>query len=222
MACVLREMEQAESQNRKKVYMICTLEWDRRYIDFLESLKGSLEYVVYPVIPDSWQGSEYEAELRKQEACGGVLLQSSECTGLDGTSTVFPVVPRDLIVKSALCISDTFETKWITACIEAGSEVIFLSTGLDKLSGKESKAYANQISSYYRTVISYGLKIGGLKTAAKPAAACSLKQSGKKRVITASDVKEYASNGVLDLGADDIITDLAKDEAEALNIVIRY
>ena len=43
----------------------------------------------------------------------------------------------------------------------------------------------------------------------------------KKRVISSSNVEQFASGGVIFLQQGDIVTDLAKDRAKFLNIVFK-
>ena len=40
--------------------------------------------------------------------------------------------------KTALCISDTYETSWISECMDKGSRVVLLRSGLARFSGKEN------------------------------------------------------------------------------------
>ncbi len=56
---------------------------------------------------------------------GTILHRSCENCGIwTERVTVMPVVPRDVLVKTALCISDTYETSWIAECMEKGSRVV--------------------------------------------------------------------------------------------------
>lgn len=263
---VLRILEELKAEKgmtgkppaRQKIYMVCSGFWDERYAGFLKDMENSEEYEIYPVIPASWQKQGHEAALRNYQSCRGIVYRACRMPeDLEQAITVFPASERDVIVKTALCISDTFETSWIARCIEKGSRILFLRTGLKKFSGRETPAYMNQIMEYYRRVLEYGVEIcgvedlygkqfegsdqtagkqteGSVQTAGKqPDRSACMEEisksshrppelaSGKKRVITASTVEQFASGGVLCLRPDDIVTDLAKDRAEFLNIVFR-
>lgn len=224
---VLCELDAAQKAQKewKTVYMMCAADWDDRYVDFLTSMKEAGQFQVRALIPAAWLVCGYEAALRIHLPVSDILVQSPEITpGQTDAITVFPVVPRDLVVKTALCLSDTFENNWISSCIENHSKVIFLKSGLKRFSGKEPKAYVNQILSYYRTVLEYGIEIGEIKDAfAGEKQDIVLEypvEAGEKRVITASNVMEYAWNGVITLRPDDIITDLARDRARVSNVMI--
>lgn len=224
---VLCELDPAHKaqEELKTVYMICTAEWDNRYVDFLTPLKESGQFQIRALIPAEWLMCGYETTLRNHLPGEDILIQTAEITpGQTGAITVFPVVPRDLVVKTALCISDTFENNWISSCIENQSKVMFLKSGLKRFSGKEPKAYVDRVLSYYRTVLEFGIEIGEMKDVFSMAKEdivleCPI-ETGEKRVITASNVMEYALNGIITLRPDDIITDLAKDRARASDVMI--
>lgn len=225
---------------RPKLYMLCPPPWKEEYVHFLREMEQSDDCDIYPVIPASWEKQGYEAVLRSSRRCGGIVYRSCEVPeDLEHAVTVFPVVPRDVLVKTALCIGDTFENAWIAACIERGSRIVFLRSGLAKFSGKETRAYVNRIMEYYRQVLEYGIEICGcnelsgqrpyqpaepLMRLVKPEVVPQnppVSSHRKKRVITAANVEQFASGGILHLQPDDIITDLAKDRARFLNIVFR-
>lgn len=241
---VLRELEaegrqESETGNRQKLYMVCASPWNEGYEGFLKEMEESDAYDIYPVIPVSWKKQEYEGRLRDCKACTGILYRTCEKPpDLEAAVSLFPIVPRDMLVKTALCISDTFETSWIAACIEKGSRAVFLRSGLARFSGKEKPAYVSRIMEYYRQVLEYGIEICGLEelTGRQEAPKAATPKRGKteyapqssaipvrrkKRVITASNVERYASEGILYLQPDDIVTDLAKDRAKFLNIVFK-
>lgn len=252
---VLKELEAEkaaeEGKKRQKLYMLCMTCWNEGYREFLSKMENLEDYHIYPVIPLSWQKKGYEAELRKYKACRGIVYRSCEQPqDLEDAVTVLPAVPRDVLVKTALCLSDTFETAWIAACLEKGSRVVFLRSGLSRFSGREQPAYVNRIMGYHRQILEYGIEIcsaeelGALQCgepvlplyqpSCQPAHQPSrlvrqefvISQSkpavqGKKRVITSSNVETFASDGVLYLRNDDIVTDLAKERAKFLKIVFK-
>lgn len=216
---ILKELSKEETMGKsQRCYMVCGDLWDERYESFLREMERWQEVKVCPVIPDSWKEEGKETILRGFRSCNEVTYRSQTIPAdLLTAVTVFPVVSRDAAVKTALCISDTFETLWTSACLEAGSRIVFLQSGLQRFSGREQPAYRKQMLSYYRTVLEYGVEI------------CSIhelwdfneEEAGKKRVITASNVEQYAHHGVLILQQGDIVTDMAKDRARFLNIVFQ-
>lgn len=263
---VLRELEAEEkregrSEKAQKLYMVCASLWNDGYEALLKEMERLDGYNIYPVIPASWQKQGYEGRLRSCKACGGILYRSCEKPAdMERAVSLFPVVSRDVLVKTALCISDTFETSWIAACIEKGSRTVFLRSGLARFSGREKPAYVNRIMEYYRQVLEYGIEIcsleeldegqwggpaafaggsmnpadssgGGVYLPQQPKKAPqwmqytsgtrSVAESRKKRVITASNVEQFASGGILYLRPDDIVTDLARDRAKFLNILLK-
>lgn len=227
---ILKRLEEEGKKEKKLLYMVCTSAWDERYYRFLEEIQSSGEYRICPVIPDEWQEEVRDACLRKFSSCTGIRYRSQGIPAdLEDAVTVFPVVPTEVAVKTALCIHDTFETTWLAGCFRAGSRILFLQSGLTPFSGKERPAYQEQILSYYRKLLEYGIEIAACESLFR---SDSLKSTvvkensgvcvtGGKRLITASNVEEHASDGVLLLKEGDIITDLAKDRARLLNIVLQ-
>lgn len=239
---VLRVLHEFEEEKKllgiQKVYMICASQWDERYCDFLKLMEKFDNIQVYAVIHELWIGKEYERILRSYKSCYKTISQSCELPkDTDKAVTIFPLVPKDIVVKSALCISDTFETLWITSCIENGGRIIFLRNGLMKFSGKESKAYISQILAYYRKVLEYGIEISDISEVEEKAKNETLNEpyiieekdilpakviKDKKRVITASNIEHYAEDGIININESDIVTDLARDKAKFLNIIFKY
>lgn len=162
---VLRDLEaekRAECTNHpgQKLYMLCVSPWSEQYMDFLKEMEECGAYDVVPVIPSSWKDMGYEARLRQSSVCGSIRYRSGEKPAdLDRAVTLLPVVPRDVLVKTALCISDTYETSWIAECMEQGGRVVLLRSGLARFSGKEKPAYRNRIMEYCRQTLEFGIEI---------------------------------------------------------------
>lgn len=227
---ILKRLEEEGKREKKLLYMVCTSAWDERYYEFLEEIQKTGEYRICPVIPDEWQAEGRETCFRNFSSCEGVRYYSQGIpTDLEDAVTVFPVVATEVAVKTALCIHDTFETTWLAACFREGSRILFLQSGLTPFSGKEQPAYQEQILTYYRKLLEYGIEIGSCKSLSRSDSVKSVTPKEKtseceargKRLITASNVEEHASDGVLLLKDGDIITDLAKDRARLLNIVLQ-
>lgn len=225
----LQELYGAKGMSqRQKIYMVCGQRWDSRYEETLKKLDAS-RYLVCPVIPGVWNEDGKANALRSIPACGVPVFQSDEIpSDLEQTVSLFPVVSRDVLVKTALCLSDTFENRWITSCIARGSRTVFLRSGLERFTGKEPPAYVGRIMECCRQVLDYGIELGSLeeldgdRKASVPAAAETVKTVPAvrtKQVITASNVERYAVNGVIHLQQGDIVTDLARDRARSLNLI---
>lgn len=220
---VLRILEELKQERKQKMYLLCMSSWSEEYAKFLAHMELSEVFDICPVIPLSWKKQGFEEQLRQYQSCSDILYRSWDYPAdLDAAVTVFPVVPRDVIVKTALCISDTFETAWIAACISRGGRTLFLRSGLTKFSGKEQPAYVSRILDYYRQVFLYGIEIGCVDDLRKNTASGQMgpSVSEKKRVISSLNVEELAMGGILYLQPGDIITDLARDKAESRKIVI--
>lgn len=233
----MRVMQLMETENRPRMYLICLKEWDERYLSFLraESLKQSgAQTELCPVIPPEWKGGEYETLLKNGDFCEKIYTYE-EAEKLDireRDMAVFPVVPRELAVKTALCISDTFETRFILSCMEAGSRILFLASGVKKFTGKEPERYRTQILSYYKTIQEYGIEIteeikAEKKAVGSPAKTlsdtpkCISEKETKRKIITAADLERYVQNGMIVLNPGDQITDVARDRAKFMKITLK-
>lgn len=204
----------------------------------------------YIVLPDSWSAacSRYYERLGERITQGlvtiipplaeeGMIRQCLAFAGYRGEVlrktakdnmpslpylSVFPDAPRDFIAKVALCIGDTYQTRWARRAIEEGQRIQIVQTGLEPLTGREPVAYAQRIKGYYQDLESFGIEFvsddfitvrdkwepirehtGGLR---------------KIRVYTESDIEQFQQAGRIELYPGDRITPLALDKANSLGI----
>jgi len=233
---------------KKKLYVILTEEWNGQYWSFFEKLNEQNEYDVYAVIPSKINSNLHLNNLKKFQVCKGIVDEKDiHLEHLHEYLTVFPIVPRNIIVKTALC-DDTFETKWIFKCMENGQRIIFIKSGLEKFSGKEPLSYRNKILDYYRTLLEFDIEITDFimqkennilskenksnlskesystsSTKYIPNYNESFKENklpSIKKVITEKEIGYYTENNQIILNSGDIITDMARDKAGRLNISI--
>lgn len=174
VARVLRQIE-AESAapqpvEKKKIYLMCLESWDERYVGFLNEAGTAAEsfraqYEICALVPPSWRECGNETLLKSRGLCETKTYAKAdeELLTKDGlnenTITVYPVVPYSLLAKAALCIDDTFESRWLSECIRQGGGLTFMSSGIPDFTGKEPEAYRSRILSYIRTVLEYGVEI---------------------------------------------------------------
>lgn len=224
-------------QQTLKVYMVCGEEWDEKYSIFMKDMEAYPNVKVYPVI----HSNGFEKNLKKFKSCYDIIPINQVQGDLENSITVFPVVTQDIISKTALLISDTFENIWVSSCINQGGKIVFMLDGIPKLSGKETIPFKQQILAYYKRILEFGVEIFdgyeflsndvNSKTYIEKKHTSKIeykeevqeipKSGTKKRVITASNIEQYVCEGELVLNHNDIITDLAKDRAKFLNISIK-
>jgi len=226
---------------KKKLYVMLTETWNNKYWNFFEELNNQNEYDVYAIIPDKINDSLLINNLRKFEICKGIVHEKDvHFDELIEYTTVFPMVPRNVIVKTALCIDDTFETKWIFKCMEKGQRIILLKSGLQRFSGKEPLGYINKILDYYRTLLEFDIEISdsvierenyNLPVSCKSTSSINYsanynmrlnenESKNVKKVITENEMENYIQDNKIILNRGDIITDMARDKARCLNISI--
>ncbi|MBM7835675.1 hypothetical protein [Clostridium sardiniense] len=217
---------------KKKLYVIFTEEWNSKYWGFFESLNKINKYDVYAVIPSRITNNIHVNNLKKFQVCKGIIEEKDvKFDDLEDYITVFPIIPRSLVAKVALCIDDTFEAKWIFKNMEKGQRTILCRSGLAKMTGKEPSSYVNKILGYYRTLLEFNIEISDeFFDMNKEILSIDIdepldklnekyKQSSKK-VITEIDIEKYVQDRKIILNKGDIITELAKDRARSLNISI--
>lgn len=217
---------------KKKLYVIFTEEWNSKYWGFFESLNKINKYDVYAVIPSRITNNIHVNNLKKFQVCKGIIDEKDvKFDDLEDYITVFPIIPRSLVAKVALCIDDTFEAKWIFKNMEKGQKTILCKSGLDKMTGKEPSSYVNKILGYYRTLLEFDIEISDeILDVNKEVLSIDIDEPldksykkdkhSPKKVITEIDIEKYVQDRKIILNKEDIITELAKDRARSLNISI--
>ncbi len=221
------------SASTTKIYMVCLSCFDEKYIEFMENMDKVQGFEVYPVVPNEFFTTEHNKSFEKFLSCKKVISRNEfEYLELENVITVFPIVTKDIVAKTALCISDTFENKCINNCIEKGSKLVFMLSGLPKFTGKESQAYIENLLSYYRTILKYNIDITeGYDFNSNKGLVSKIQSFDKntktefvntntnwKKVITATDLYKYPNASVIKLNYGDIVTELAKENAEKMGI----
>lgn len=157
---IIKKVRIELDSNREEIFAILTDGWRIQYPAFFENI-NNIEGIqqVNVVVPPSIN-NECIQILKSFKSCGTIFSQNEiNPKDINQFITVFPTTPRELIVKTALGIDDTFETKWIRNCFEKGQKIILLSSGLERFTGKEPQKYVQTIQSYYKTALEYGIEI---------------------------------------------------------------
>lgn len=235
---VIKAIELFESESsrqnlfisKKKLYVIFTEECSDEYLSFFEKLEKQNKYEVYAVVQSEKYDDVYLNNLKKFNVFKEIIDKNQvNLNELTEYVTIFPVVPREVIVKTALCIDDIFETKWIFKSMEKGQKIILLRSGLERFSGREPLSYINKILNYYRTLLEFNIEIieditqiedGNSIIHENTNNNVVLKENKGKQVITEQEIENYKYDKKIILNPGDIITDLANDRARSLNIQI--
>lgn len=222
---------EVSSQNiicsKKKIYVILTEEFNNKYESFFESLNQRNEYEAYAIVPSEMYNYDLISKLKRFKVCKEVISRDNiDFNEISNFITVFPIISRSAVVKTALCIEDIFETKWIFNCIEKGEKIILLQSGLKKFSGNEPSSYINKILNYYRSLLEFNIQIvEDIDSLENSNNNFESKESFNyinsfKKIITESEVELYENDKQILLNNGDIITDMAKDKARKMNIEI--
>ncbi|WP_169008130.1 hypothetical protein [Faecalispora jeddahensis] len=225
---VIRQLEEErllQLPRQKACYLLLPEFWQDDYFKRLGSLSVPCDLQVICVLPKA-RYNDYYIQKLKELFPGGLVLEQEQAweEQREEFLTVFPFPNRALIAKTALCLEDSFETRWIGRCFSQGQKVIMLQSGMEPFSGKEPKAYRTKIEQYIRTLTDFGIEFSDqlpapqqrLEPAVKPEA----ERSTNKRVITEADLTSDLTDGKLVLHQGDIITMLAKEKAAKMGIQI--
>ena len=225
---VIRQLEEErllQLPRQKACYLMLPECWQDNYFKRLGSLSVPCDLQVISVLPKA-RYNEYYIQKLKELFPGDLVLGQEQAweEQREEFLTVFPFPNRALIAKTALCLEDSFETRWIGRCFSQGQKIMMLQSGMEPFSGKEPKAYRTKIEQYIRTLTDFGIEFSDQLPAPQqrlePAVRPEAERNTKKRVITEADLASGLTDGKLVLHQGDIITMLAKEKAAEMGIQI--
>ncbi|MDO5516320.1 MAG: hypothetical protein Q4F66_02125 [Clostridium sp.] len=238
---VIKAIEDIQSKSSKnkyiidkeKLYVFCNCKWNSIYWNFFEVLQYESQYEIIPVVYDDSDNEFFINNLRKFKFISKIIHKDEiELLSEGEYIIVFPVVSRNLVVKTALCLEDDFSTQQIFSALENGNRVLFYKKGFKKFTGKESRPYVKKILNYYKTLLEFNIEICDEITEKKilvqdEVALEKFNYSDSnelegKRIITANEIGRYVNDNTITLNKGDIITELAIEKAEKMNISILY
>lgn len=203
-----------------KAYFIFPKNWQScdssQYMPALKAAEGKYQRII--VLPEH---SENEACFSSLGA-HTVAVYSDLCAPAEGSVSIFPIPCRDLVIKTALCLSEDFEGSWVRKCIENGLRV-YMRKEPEMFTGKEPAAYRKKILAYYQEVKSYGICFAEEEDPCKSISKrvnAETKARTKARFITTQDLRDVPPNGEFQIHDGDILTALAKEHVEKFSIRI--
>ncbi len=201
-----------------KAYLILPPDWENTHqsqcLEALRLLRA--DYSVAAISPDV----DGCAGLLFCDGATDVIKQDASLSPANHSISVFPVSSRDLVVKTALCLEDDFETKWTAKCIALGASV-YMRGEFPLFTGREPVAYRKKIEAYYRDAEQFGVRFDWPPSQRADTRRDMMPgKTAKKRIITAGDLEELQTNGELRLNPGDIVTAFAEERALELGIRI--
>lgn len=201
-------------------YVLLSEGWQQHdtslFNDLIESLKETHRCVL--VLPE-----ESDREKISQVGNCSIVLRDDVAEPAEGSVSFFPVPCRDLIVKTALCLSDDFGSRWVRECIEQGTPV-YMRKETPMFTGKESVVYQRKVRAYYQDVESYGVEFFQDHRQVKLVREKSNESKGKqkriKKYITMTDLENVDAANVFRMQEGDTFTALAKEHIEKLGIQV--
>lgn len=145
--------------DQKEISVLFTAPWDNRFYTFTDEIKTKKDCCfngfVSPKLPEQTVSKIKEMANWKTIT----VWNDTQFEHLENSISVFPVTSRDIIVKTALCISDTYETKWIRAAMEQGGKIILPRSGFERFTGNEPEKYKQKILSYYKDLLEMNIEL---------------------------------------------------------------
>ncbi len=220
------EEEKQQQQCERTVYVVFSRSFDGPWhISQQELAKGD---AFTAIVPDEWPQDKLCQLMAEFPFRRIVSRTESANLPLVGSLTVYPTISHTFAAKTALCIQDTFATQWLARCLAAGSQIHFMIDGLQKFTGHEPDAYVQQILSYYKTILTYGITIGSFQsTQHEPAVATSIEPNAAapqitlhSHVVTTADIHRYPEGTTIHLESGAVVTSLAQEEADRRQIAL--
>jgi len=211
---ISRVLEEMEETSVPILYVVLT-EAITYPLGLFESLYIQQDYKVV-ILYDECLDIEKNREIFPEKSNFTYVQQSSITEPPLGVfESLFPMFNKTLIAKTALGVGDTFATKWIEHCFEQGQKVSILKSGMQMLTGKEPAGYQRTFQKYVKTLADYEINI------IDKMADMSFHKQAERKIITYQDVFNFQGSEIK-LDRQDIITDLAKEKAQELGIIIKY
>lgn len=140
-----------------------------------------------------------------------------------GDICIFVSASKDLVVKAALCLRLGFESSLTIDFIESGNAVYMIKEK-NYLTCREPKAYQKKIEAYERELTEFGVKFNCLPVMWEDGRVKKFNNiegiSKNRRIITANDIEETRSGDSFYIATGDIVTSIAREKAEKLNVKI--
>lgn len=128
---VIRQLEEErllQLPQQKACYLMLPERWQDDSFKRLGSLSVPCDLQVISVLPKA-RYNDYYIQKLKELFPGGLVLEQEQAweEQREEFLTVFPFPNRALIAKTALCLEDSFESRWIGRCFSQGQKVLMLS-----------------------------------------------------------------------------------------------
>lgn len=199
-------------------YVLLSERWREQDTALFSDLINSLaeKYQCVLVLPE-----ENDKDRFSQAAqCSIVTRDEVSEPALESVS-FFPIPCRDLISKTALCLSDDFQSHWVRMCMEKGTAV-YMRKETPMFTGKEPNAYQEKVLTYYQDVESYGIHFLEDNDRLEPILQKSDEskeiQNKTVKYITMADLENVDVTKVFRIQKGDTFTDLAREHIEELGI----
>ena len=152
-------LEMAVESPKKNVLVVLSGYDTNRFSKVLKSLRADKNAQLSVVITKEKIEIEKIGKIVCEYADKVITPQEVMANVSQYDSIIFPVMPRDVLAKCALCIPDIFEVMLIQKAFEEKIPVKIASGGLSKFTGYEPESYKNTILNYIRTLLEFGIEI---------------------------------------------------------------
>lgn len=132
-------------------------------IDHLKKALNCYEFennVEYTIAVNEVQMENKElGELICSKGCNIVNISKALNSQINYSKIIYLTMPRDILAKCALCISDVYETKLMKKAFEKSLNVVIAKNALEPFVGTEPESYKKRVLWYVRVLLEYGVQI---------------------------------------------------------------
>lgn len=139
----------------QRLYCVCNEEWDYRYYRLRDEFSTSFD--VHAIVLGSMT-AEYHKRLDEVYPFTSIREVNSMHALTESDKIILPYMRRDDVIQIAQGYGMSPMASLVRKAFEAGTPVYMLPYSLDKLTGKEPKAYQDKILSYHRDILDLGIQ----------------------------------------------------------------
>lgn len=165
-----------------------------------------------------WNAKEKEAITRSYQPCQIFTEDAAANLPLEGSLTVYPVLPRSLLAEMALGLTHSFASKWFERCLAAGSKVEVVLAGCERFTGQEPRAYVQKILGYLRILLTYDVHFT-LSKKINTFIQTTQEIILDTKIITVRDLANIPHGSIIKLRTNAILTSAAAEWAERHQII---
>lgn len=141
--------------SKKQAYVLCEVERENEFLEFLRNNKLSNQIQVTAILEEP--KDELIDTLVKEELCETISrVNATPDPGI--RLTVYPSIKRDALCEAGLGMDSKFTSMWLRGDFEQGRRSVILIGGIEPFTGLEPEFYQELILSYVKNLMKMNVK----------------------------------------------------------------